>query len=250
MITDFKWFGSAHIIGILIPLVLGMLFILLCAGEAGDKRKRALDITLAILLIVIRGSRYIMDVVVGRFDFFDLFSLHICHIDLILLVICLIKPNRILFQFVFLVGIPMGLAVALFPGSVHPEPGLARAVLFIMSHMMLVVGALYLCIGERMKPSPRAVLWIAALGQAGILGIYVVNRLLHTNYLYLMAAPEGTVIESLERMFGWPGYIVAMDLIALALIGLMYVSGRLLSDICLSNRKNSVEMDSAEKETK
>ena len=59
------------------------------------------------------------------------------------------SPNQKIFIFTFLIGIPTALMVALFPGSIHPEPGLMRAIFFIMSHMMLVVSSIYILITNK-----------------------------------------------------------------------------------------------------
>ena len=123
-----------------------------------------------------------------------------------LLSVCLIKPLKPLFNFCFLIGIPAALSVALFPGSNHPAPGLPRAILFIMSHMLLLMGALYLLIVEKMKPTFKAYLWIAGLGNVALVAVYFVNRALDTNFLYIMEAPSGTAIATLDSIFGWPGY--------------------------------------------
>lgn len=222
MITNFRTFSMPHLFGLVFPLLIGAWFVFMGMWATGNKR-RMLNILFVCLLIVVRGSRYVMDIRVGRFDIFDLFSLQICHIDLILLIICLIRPNKALFNFVFLIGIPMGLAVALMPGSIHPAPGLPRAILFIMSHMLLVVGAIYLAIVEEIEVKLKYVFSILGIGNVMILLIYFINKALGTNFLYVMYAPEGTVIAKLNTIFGWPGYVLAMDIIAVCVILLVFI---------------------------
>lgn len=221
MITDFKAFSLPHIFALLCPILIGIWFIFKGIRAAGAEKSR-LNLLFVCLLVLVRGSRYIMDVWVGRFDIFDLLSLQICHIDLILLIICLLKPNKAMFHFVFLIGIPMGLAVALMPGSIHPEPGLPRAILFIMSHMLLVMGAIYLAIVEKIELKLTYVLSILGAGSFSVLLIYYINKLLGTNFLYVMYAPGGTAIAKLNNLFGWPGYVFAMGIIAMLVILLVF----------------------------
>lgn len=200
------------------PILFCFIFVLIGLKDQTQQKRKNLRIILIVLLVLVRGSRYIMDILVGRFDIFDLLSLQICHIDLVILIICLIKPNKGLFNVTFLIGIPMGLAVALFPGRIHPEPGLSRAILFIMSHMMLVVSPVYLTLVEKMKLNMKYLFYIIGLGNIMILISYIVNKILGTNFLYIMYAPEGTIIKGLDNIFGWPGYIMAMDVIAIIVI--------------------------------
>lgn len=228
MISDFRGFGPVHLASLLAAAAIGVAFIICAARTESEKQRRTLRITLALVIVSVRGARWVMDAFTGVFEWADLLSLHICHIDLILLVICLVKPNRALFSFCFLIGIPTALSVALFPGRVHPAPGIPRAVLFIMSHTLLVMGALYLSIAERMKPTFRLYGLIAAVGIACLVPVYFVNRWLGTNYLYLMEAPEGTALVLFEKLFGRPGYVLALVVLALLLMLVMLGAGQLI----------------------
>jgi hypothetical integral membrane protein (TIGR02206 family) len=228
MISDFRVFGAIHLLSLLAAVFIGTGFIIWGSKTCTDDNRRLVRLLLAITIILIRCSRYIMDVCFGVFEWADLLSLHICHIDLILLVICLIKPNKTLFSFCFLIGIPTALSVALFPGTNHPAPGVPRAVLFIMSHTMLVMGALYLSIAERMKPTLRQYGLIGIIGSICLIPVYFVNRIIGTNYLYIMEAPKGTVLTLFEELFGWPGYVIALDVLALLLMLLMLCLGQLI----------------------
>lgn len=230
-INNYQAFGLTHLISLIIPLVLGIFFIMKGLDTADEKQRKKQRIALAILIIGIRSVRYFMDIYYGRFDVFDLFSLQICHIDLILLSICLVKPNPILFSFNFMIGIPMGLAVALFPGSVHPVPGTPRAMFFVMSHMMLVIAAIYLAIVERQEVRLRLYAIFAGAGCAAMFAVYFINLGLGTNFFYIMKAPEGTLIETLYGFFGWPGYAVAIALLAVSLMFVMFLVSQLINHI-------------------
>lgn len=228
MITDFQQFGVLHILSLLLPCLVGACLTGLALKLKDAAVQRKIGLALAVLIIIIRGSRYVMDVFHGAFDWFDLFSLHICHIDLIFLVICLIKPVQWLFNFCFLLGIPCGLMVALFPGPNHPAPGEPRAILFIMSHVMLVVGALFLAAVYGMRLRLKILFILAAAGNIGLVALYFINSLLHTNFLYIMKAPAGTVIQTLESLFGWPGYVLVIDVLVVSFMLLMYWLGTAL----------------------
>lgn len=220
-ITNFKSFGPFHLSVIAFSLLVGLCFLFIALRTKSPDGRRNVRLTLATVIFLTRGIRYLMDIWFGVFEWSDLLSLHVCHINLILLLICLIKPSEILFSFTFLVGIPMGLVVALFPGSNHPAPGLPRAALFIMSHMMLIIGALYLAIVERIPLSWRRLWQLVALTAVGMGVIYGINKVMGTNFLYIMTAPKGSVIVTLNRQFGWPGYVFVMFGILVALMLIM-----------------------------
>lgn len=238
MLTGFRTFSLPHLFGLICPLLIGVWFVYK-GIRANPVYRRKLNILFAILLVVVRGSRYVMDISVDRFEIYDLFSLQICHIDLILLIICLLKPNKVMFYFVFLIGIPMGLAVALMPGSIHPAPGLPRAIMFIMSHMLLVVGAIYLAAVEKIEIKLKYVLGIIGAGNLFIVVAFFINKGLDSNIMYIMYAPEGTVIEKLESVFGWPGYVLAMDIMAVSVIMLVFVIYKGVWQLCAYQKKKS-----------
>jgi uncharacterized membrane protein YwaF len=106
-----------------------------------------------------------------------------------------------------------------------------------MSHALLVIGALYLTIAGRMKPTLKMYGLIAAALNIFHIPVYFVNRWLGTNFLYIMEAPKGTAIVLYEKMFGWPGYVFALDALALLLMLLMLGLGSLLSRMTVEPEK-------------
>lgn len=221
MITDFPIFGFWHIFSIVIPFIIGVLFILL-ANKYQNNRK-SISILLGITIIVIRSVRYVFDINIGVFQILDLISLHICNIDLILLVICLFRPNNKIFTFNFLIGIPTALSVALMPGKIHPEPGMIRAILFIMSHTMLVIGAIYVLIIYKFKITKKDLIFYSLFSFIGLILMYIFNITTNSNYMYLITAPTGTVLESMYNLFGSFFYIFSIYMILVILISILYL---------------------------
>lgn len=220
MLNNFDIFGFEHIISMIIPIIVGIVFIIL-AKKYPEKRK-IISIILAITIVLTRGIRYGFDLYVGRFEILDLVSLHVCHIDLILLIFCLIKPNRKIFVFNFLIGIPTALAVALMPGQTHPEPGMLRAIFFIMSHMMLVMGAMYILATYKFKLTKKDLMFYYLFSWIGIVIIYAFNFFASANFMYLMKGPENTVLEVLYNFFGPFWYIISIYTILVSMLTIIY----------------------------
>jgi hypothetical integral membrane protein (TIGR02206 family) len=223
LITDFKAFGVIHIAALIVPLLIGALLVYAGKTAKTDKAKLNIRIIFLILLILVRGTRWILDLAYGNFELSDFLSLHICNIDFLLLIICFIKPSKILFNITFLVGIPMGLSVALLPGPIHKAPLVLWGFLFVMSHMLLVLGPIYLAIVEKMELRFKYLIYTIVIGNVYAVIVYFINIPLNTNYLYINSAPAGSAIEKLNSMFGWPGYVLAMDVIAIAVMLLIFL---------------------------
>jgi hypothetical integral membrane protein (TIGR02206 family) len=220
VISNFQSFSLVHLGSLLVPVIIGILFIWY-AKKHEDQRK-IVSIILAILIILIRSVRYGFDIYYDVFMIEDLFSLHICHIDLIILAICLFKPSSKLFTFTFLIGIPTALAVALFPGSNHPEPGLLRAIFFVMSHTMLVMGSIYLLVIYKFEITKKHLSMYYLFSLIGIILIYIYNYISNNNFMYLMEGPKNTILGTLNSVFGPIGYVISIYLILITLFTILY----------------------------
>jgi hypothetical integral membrane protein (TIGR02206 family) len=220
MISNFDTFGVVHLISIFIPILIVGTFIYMYYKYPSKVNKYSL--LLAISIVLIRSVRYGFDIYYGVFNPLDLLSLHVCHINLMLLVICLIKPNQKIFVFTFLIGIPTALMVALFPGSNHPEPGLMRAIFFIMSHTMLVGSSIYLLVVNNFSITRKNLYTYYLISLVTIIVVYIYNIVFDSNFMYLISGPKGTILEILYNTFGSLGYVIAIYLILCSLFTILY----------------------------
>lgn len=228
MIEDFQAFGIIHILTILSSVFIGAVFVVL--AKKYPKHVKLIGLLFAITILAIRFVRYIFDIFVGRFEILDLLSIHICNINLYLLIFCLIKPGRNIFVFNYLVGIPTALAVVLMPGSVHPDPGLARAIFFIMSHMMLVMGAIYISIVHRYKITKKDLIFYYVFSFVGIILVYIFNVIAKANFMYLMSGPKGTILESMHQNLGPVFYPISIFVLMIILLSIFYLVYKKISN--------------------
>jgi hypothetical integral membrane protein (TIGR02206 family) len=220
VINNFNSFSLVHLISLMIPILIVIAFIIL--AKKYDDKKQFISIMLAITLILIRSVRYGFDIYYDVFLIQDLFSLHICHIDLILLVICLFKPNNKIFTFTFLIGIPTALLVALFPGANHPEPGLLRAIYFVMSHTMLVATSVYLLIVYKFEIKKKDLYFYYIFSLVSIVIVYIYNVMTSSNFMYLIEGPKNTILGTLDSMFSPYIYVFVIYLILITLFTILY----------------------------
>lgn len=236
MLENFQIFGFTHIISILSGVLVGSAFIIL--AKKYPKKIKLISIIFAITILLIRSVRYLFDINIGTFSIFDLLSIHVCNIDLILLLICLLKPNRNLFIFIFLIGIPTALSVVLMPGTSHPDPGLARAVFFVMSHTMLVMGALYLQIIYNFVITKKDVYSYYIISLITMIAVYIFNLITNSNFMYLMYGPKNTVLETMYNQLGPILYICILYFLLVIFICIVYLFSKVLSRYFILNKKN------------
>lgn len=239
MITNFDLFSFEHILSLLIAVILGLIFIFL--AKKFSNKKNLISIIFAITIILIRCVRYGFDIYYYDFKWEYLISFHICHINLVLLVICLFKPNQKLFTFTFLLGIPPALGVAILPGKIFADPGLLRAIFFIISHTLLVMGSLYLLIIYKFKITKKDLYNSYILSIIIMVLAYVYNIIMSRNYMYLMGGEEGTVLEVIYNYTGQFLYIVILYITLVLLTTLIYLIYKLTIKIKLKTYTNYKE---------
>jgi hypothetical integral membrane protein (TIGR02206 family) len=90
---------------------------------------------------------------------------------------------------------------------------------FYLTHGLVVLSALFLVVGLRLRPRPGAVrrIFLLTLGFAVIVAL--IDLVTGGNYMYLRRIPPGGSLLSL--MGPWPWYILSGTLLALALLALL-----------------------------
>lgn len=226
MITDFKVFGLIHLAILFVGILIGTIFIIISLKN--KEKQKAIGIFFAVFIFLIRSVRYIMDIKLGVFSVFDLFSLNVCNINLYLLMFCLIKPNRKVFAFTFLIGIPAALSVALFPGTIHPEPGLSRAILFILYHVLLIMGSIYILFVNKFKLLIKDVYKYLLVALFGMMAVYFINLYTGNNFLYIMHPEDGTVLVPMYDFLGSILYKFAIYILLGLLMFIMYFINKIV----------------------
>jgi hypothetical integral membrane protein (TIGR02206 family) len=92
-------------------------------------------------------------------------------------------------------------------------------VLFVVGHLGIVLAALYLVVGLRIVPRPRAAVRVFAITVAYAAVIGAFNWLTGSNYMYLAAPPENPSLLSL--LGPWPWYLLNATGVAIVLFAVL-----------------------------
>ena len=85
-----------------------------------------------------------------------------------------------------------------------------------------MVAALFLTLAEGMRPRSWRSVWRVAGWTTLYAGaIFILNRILGSNYLFLSSKPPAATL--LDYLGSWPWYILSMEAIGLILVVLMYL---------------------------
>lgn len=184
------------------------------------RKRRKFRVGVAALLVIDEVFKQVCLQLGDNFKF-DYLPLHLCSINILLIAIHVVRPSRVLDNFLYTVCIPGALAALLFPTWTKlPFENFMHIHSFTV-HILLALYPIMLTAGADIRPAVREI--PKTLGFLGILAavVYGLNLLLDTNFMFLMKAPKGNPLYWFEKNFGEHliGYPI---LIALVLL-LMYI---------------------------
>jgi hypothetical integral membrane protein (TIGR02206 family) len=149
--------------------------------------------------------------------------LELCDVAGCLAVVALAGGPPIVGELLYFIGLAGTVQALLTPDLGVAFPSYPAAVFFV-GHGLIVAAALLLLAIGRLRPRPGA-WWRALLVlDAYAAGIFVLDRLAGTNYLYLVHKPP--VPTLLDRMGPWPWYILTGEAVAAALFLLLQLPFR------------------------
>lgn len=159
------------------------------------------------------------------FELLDIAPLHLCIISGFILPITVFTKNRLLWNLSYGVLMPGALAAILTPEvtlSGYHAFGWMPLIFFMWHFLVVLIPVLQLVSGE-LVPDYRFYPKIVFILALYALFIFILNKQLKTNYLYLNGAAKGTVLELFEGWLGNPGYIIPMALLVLLVSFLMFM---------------------------
>lgn len=215
--VPFDLFGPVHLVTIGALAVVGICLIRvgLRADERGRRRLRvALGLTIFVLLL----ARHIWKAATGLWSVQHDIPLHLCS-AMAWITICGLWTRRPrVLRLMYFLGVAGAVQAVLTPDA---EFGVIHFTFFesLGSHGAVVIAGVWAVVVEGYRPTARDP-WIVF----GLLNLYAavvfpINRLLGSNYLYLVDKPPGSTL--LDFFPGWPWYIPLLEPLAIGLFLLL-----------------------------
>ena len=160
----------------------------------------------------------------GNFSL-DYLPLHLCSINIFLIVLHAWRRPKLLDTFLYFVCLPAACAALLFP-TWAPLPPLNFMVIHSFTvHFLLALYPLALTLRGDMDPQPRAFPRCFALLAAMAVPIWFFDRAFGTNFMFLMRADEGNPLKLFER-FG--SHLLGYPVLLAVVFAVMYLLLRVL----------------------
>lgn len=150
----------------------------------------------------------------------DYLPLHLCSINIFIIVLHAWKPSELLDNFLYSVCIPGTMVALLFPSWTRLPLMNAMHIHSFTVHFLLALYPIVLVVNGEIKP--RLCLLPKSLGLLLLMAllVYGVNLLLDTNFMFLMYADPGNPLHWFEE--NWGSHLLGFPVIAFGILTVMY----------------------------
>jgi len=153
-------------------------------------------------------------------EWFRVLPMELCEWITFTAVFALWTRKQIFFVLTYFWGMAGTLQATITPDLAYDIPHMFFFVFFI-SHVSILVAAMMLTFGFKMRPQPKSI-WIAFLMLQGYLAVtMLVNWIFDTNYGYLCQKPLNPTL--FDHLGPWPWYILSLELIAILSFCILYL---------------------------
>ena len=216
----FELFGTPHLVALTIVALVNLG--LITAGRRLPDRWRApIRYSLAAVLLVDEALWHWWNASTGQWSILKMLPLHLCSALVFLSAAMLITRSYAIFEFAYLLGIAGALQALLTPDAGPYGFPHFRFFQVMISHGSIVTAAIYMAAVEGYRPTVGSIKRVLVRGNAYALGVGVINALIGSNYLYIARKPETASL--LDVLPPWPWYLPILELLALLMIGLLYL---------------------------
>ena len=217
--VGFSHFGQLHFVWLILFAVITVANSI-WYRKLSDAEKSLWKKIIAALLVLDELFKTVMLFVGGRFTF-DYLPLHLCSINIFLILLHAFRPTKTLNSFLYTVCIPGALAALLFPSWTALPLGNFMHLHSFTVHILLAMYPIVLFISGEIAPSikdlPKCLLLLVAMA----IPIYGINLLLNTNFMFLMQADPGNPLLVFEEL--WGNHLYGYPVIIAAVIAVLYL---------------------------
>lgn len=215
----FAAFGPTH----LLWLLAGLIFCVAACifyKRLDEGRQNSMRRVLGSYIFLQEMAKNLVLVILGEFSWGYL-PFHLCGINILLIAFDVIKPTKVVRNFLYYFAIPGAMLALLFPNWKEvPFWNFFHLHSFTI-HILLVLYPLLLVstgqVDTHIKSAFQAVLLLVVLA----VPVYGLNLLWDTNFMFLMQPDSGNPLELFEQLLG--SHLWGFPILLPVVIGIMYV---------------------------
>ena len=170
---------------------------------------------------------YLLDIYVeAQMSLLDRLPFHLCTMNAVVMPVAVMKKNKTLLNYMYAIALPAAAAAMLTPAMSYYGRYFYfgwQVVFFFLDHGLMVLVPVLAINSGLLRPDIRFLPRVSALFGSYAALIYVANKVLNQNFLFLNYPDEGTVMALFARYLGNPGYLLPLAFLAGIIIFIMYL---------------------------
>lgn len=209
--------SRGHIAALVLVMGCTLLLLLMSRHLSHGAKARMLRVLSSSMLVLELGKDFILGLL-GAFSVGYL-PLHLCSLSMFVCLYYAFHPqSKRTGQVLYSVVLPGALSALLFPNwNVFPLLHFQSIHSFLYHGLLLFFG-LFPVVSGMVSPGPGAILPSMGFLSALALPVGLLNRCLHTNYMFLRGPSKGSPLEFLTVIPGKYGYLAGLFLLALSVV--------------------------------
>lgn len=214
----FAHYGALHLCWLTAFAVVAVLNCILYR-KLGEKGRKIWRIVIASLLVLDEIYKQIPLFVNGLFTL-EYLPLHLCSINIFVIVFHALKPTKYVGNYLYTVCIPGAMAALLFP-TWNALPGANYMLIHSFTvHILLALYPIVLTVAGEIKPElkelPKALLLLAGLALFAL----ICNLLMDANFMFLMYADPGNPLYLFKEL--WGSHLLGFPVIIVGILLVMH----------------------------
>jgi hypothetical integral membrane protein (TIGR02206 family) len=220
-VKNYAWFGLEHDIWLFALFLIGLFTVYVYRNMNPEKRKHFLRV-FATCIVLSEVARQLIYGLQGAYKL-EYMPLHLCAVTELACLIYAYKRDAISREFMYWLGLPGALAALLFPDWLHIPLWNFQSIHSFGVHGAMTIFAVLLLAGGESRPQLKGTAWMLGLMAIVAPPLYLLNKLINTNFFFLNYPSPGSPLVVLQDIAGNPGYIALLVLLVMAIWVVMYL---------------------------
>lgn len=242
--TFFELFFTTHIpeslryrsftlphLALLLAVAAGILAAAHRIGRLGAARRRRMLLRFTWALPCVYVLRFLVfslldHLVEPQMSLLDRLPFHLCAMNAVVMPLAVMRKNKTLLNYMYAIALPAAVAAMLTPAMSYYGRYFYfswQLLFFFLDHGLMVLVPILAIRAGLLRPDVRTLPRVLGLFGAYAACMYVMNKLLDQNYLFLNSPDQGTVMAWFAHYLGNPGYLLPLAALTAAVVCLMYL---------------------------
>jgi len=225
--VGFSTFGVGHLIW-LVGIIAAIILATVIYKRLDEKGRKIMRLAVGGIILFLEISKNFYHIIMGEFSYGYL-PFHLCGINILLIAFDMIKPTKIVRNFLYYFSIAGATLALVFPNWMQLPFWNFSCLHSFSIHGFLVMYPILLIAGGELTPDVKTMPKCIGLLVLMAIPIYFMNMAWDTNFMFLMHPDKGNPLELFEKLLG--SHLWGFPILLPAVMGIMYIPILILKKI-------------------